>query len=107
MDRLLLIIGIQCILVAFLLNNRKEQWRHHIIKNGCTKVSRTAIIVTGCIIVLGIYDLITVSVNGVGTSISRYMQDAGLNAPFVVFAVGFICGHIFGYMPPKKRNQSS
>ena len=65
------------------------------------RMTRTAMIVTGCVIALGIYDLYAVASGGVETSISRFMQNAGLNAPWIVFTVGFICGHIFGYMPPK------
>lgn len=64
-------------------------------------MSRTAIVITTCVIVLGIYDLLAVTVDGVGISISRYLQQVGFDAPLVVFAAGFICGHIFGYMPPK------
>jgi hypothetical protein len=63
----------------------------------------TAIAVTGGVIALGIYDLVVVAVGGVDVSVSRFMQDAGLQAPWIVFTIGFICGHIFGYMPPKSK----
>jgi len=67
-------------------------------------MSKTSVVVTGTVIALGIYDLYAYSIGGVELSISRFMQDAGLNSPFIVFTVGFICGHIFGYMPPRKKN---
>jgi hypothetical protein len=46
-----------------------------------------------------------VSIGGVPLSISRFMQESALEAPFIAFAVGFTCGHIFGYMPPKKKEE--
>ncbi len=63
----------------------------------------TAKIVTACVIILGIDDLWAVSTGGVESSISRFMQDSGLRAPWIVFTVGFICGHIWGYMPPRSK----
>ena len=67
--------------------------------------TRTAMIVTACVIILGIYDLIAVATGGVVSSISRFLQDAGFRAPALVFSIGFICGHIFGYMPPKSSGK--
>lgn len=64
-------------------------------------MTRTAIIVTGCVVFLGIYDLIAVTTGGVVSSVSRFLQWAGFQAPAIVFAMGFIAGHIFGYMPPR------
>jgi|TARA_Y100000004_G_C8885692_1_gene399620 hypothetical protein len=66
-------------------------------------MSLTAKLVTGSIIALGIYDLLAVTVGGMPLTISRFMQDSALEAPFISFSVGFTCGHIFGYMPPKKE----
>ena len=68
-------------------------------------MSLTAKIVTFSIIALGMYDLLAVSIGGVPLSISRFMQGSALEAPFIAFAVGFTCGHIFGYMPPKKKEE--
>lgn len=65
-------------------------------------MKRTAKIVTTAVIALGIYDLYVVSTGGITSSISRFMQNSGIDAPVIVFAVGFICGHIFGYMPPER-----
>jgi len=63
----------------------------------------TAKIITACVIALGIYDLYAVSTGGVESSISRFMQDSGSSAPTIVFVVGYICGHIWGYMHPKSK----
>lgn len=65
----------------------------------------TAIVVTGMIITLAIYDLIVVCRGGVQSSVSRFMQRSSLKSPVVAFAVGFICGHIFGYMAPEPLNK--
>lgn len=61
----------------------------------------TAMIVVGAIIALAIYDLLVVSCGGLQYSISRYLQNSALKSPFISFAFGFVCGHIFGYMPPE------
>jgi hypothetical protein len=67
-------------------------------------MTRTAMVVTCGVVALGIYDLIAVASGGVELSVSRFLQTAGLQAPMVVFSIGFICGHIFGYMPPKEKS---
>lgn len=67
----------------------------------------TAQIITAVVIGLGIYDSVVVLRTGVGTSISRVMQRAGFRSPLVVFVVGFICGHIFGYMQPEPPQQNT
>lgn len=58
---------------------------------------------TGLVVFLGIYDLVAVSTGGVVSSVSRFLQWAGFQAPALVFAIGFICGHIFWYMPPRVK----
>ena len=68
-------------------------------------MSLTAKIVTFSVIALGMYDLFAVTVGGIPVSVSRFMQDSALEAPVIAFAVGFTCGHIFGYMPPKKKEK--
>lgn len=60
----------------------------------------TAKIITATVIALGIYDLWAVSTGGVESSISRFMQDVGFNAPFVILVFGYLAGHFWGYMPP-------
>ena len=61
----------------------------------------TALVVTTAVIALGIYDLWAVTFGGVGSSISRLMQRSALRHPFIAFTIGYICGHIFGYMAPE------
>lgn len=63
----------------------------------------TPLIVTTLVIILGIYDLWAVAFGGVESSVSRFMQEAGFARPTVVFVVGYICGHFWGYMPPKAK----
>jgi len=62
----------------------------------------TALVTTILIITLGIYDLVVVALLGKGESlsVSRFMINAGFEAPMVVFAIGYICGHLFGYAKP-------
>jgi hypothetical protein len=60
--------------------------------------------VTGCVIALGIYDLYAVASGGVASSISQFMKTSGADAPFVIFTIGYICGHIFGFMRQKCKN---
>lgn len=63
-------------------------------------MTRTAMVTTGLIIILGIYDLIAINHGGLPLSVSKFLQNSALEAPFVSFAIGFVCGHIFGYMKP-------
>lgn len=66
-------------------------------------MTTTRIVTTTLIIILGIYDLVAVAINpSTEISVSRFLADAGLRAPGVAFAFGFVCGHIFGYMKPVK-----
>jgi TRAP-type uncharacterized transport system fused permease subunit len=67
---------------------------------GGRQMSRTAILVTGAVITLGIYDLAIVATNGIDQSISRFLQDTAFGSPLITFVFGFVCGHIFGYMKP-------
>jgi hypothetical protein len=66
-------------------------------------MTRTAILVTGAVITLGIYDLVIVATNGVDQSISRFLQDTAFGSPLITFVFGFVAGHIFGYMKPSER----
>lgn len=61
-------------------------------------MSTTGLVVTIAIIALGIYDLVVVLFSGTGSSISDFMIRSGFKAPMIVFTVGFVCGHLFGYM---------
>lgn len=61
----------------------------------------TGLVTTTLIITLGIYDLVVVLIKPDTTlSVSQYLVNMGFNIPAFVFAVGFICGHLFGYMKP-------
>lgn len=61
----------------------------------------TAMITTGAVVALGIYDLVVIVVyRGEQRSISRFLQKTALKHPLISFTAGFICGHIFGYMQP-------
>lgn len=61
------------------------------------------LITTIGIIVLGIVDLCFVLFGGTGSSISNFLVDAGFKAPVMVFAFGFVCGHLFGGMSLEKK----
>mgnify|MGYP003554396937 CR=1 FL=1 len=61
----------------------------------------TALVVTGLILALGIYDLIVVARGGVGTSVSRFLQRSAFKSPLVAFTFGFVGFHLFGYMKPE------
>lgn len=62
-------------------------------------MTTTALVTTTLIIIAGIYDLIAVFfVDDESISISRFMVNAGFDAPAFVFAFAFVCGHCFGYV---------
>lgn len=52
------------------------------------------------IITLGIVDLFFVLFKGSGSSVSNFLVNAGVKAPFVTFTFGCVCGHLFLYMTP-------
>jgi hypothetical protein len=61
----------------------------------------TALVTTTLVIMLGIYDLICVTTGvGIDISVSRFLTNAGIQAPGIVFVFGYVCGHLFGYMKP-------
>lgn len=68
-------------------------------------MTRTALVTTVLIIVLGIYDLVCVTLGDTTVSVSAFLINAGVQAPAVIFAIGFVCGHLFGYMKPVKRDE--
>lgn len=68
-------------------------------------MSLTGLVVTIVIIGLGIFDLTMVLFKGTGSSVSDFMIRAGFHAPMLVFAVGFVCGHLFGYMKLEKEKE--
>ncbi len=62
----------------------------------------SGLILTIAVIILGIWDLVAVLINGVGGSISQFLVIHGVHAPVLVFAFGFIAGHLFGNMSLEK-----
>jgi hypothetical protein len=68
----------------------------------------TALITTTLIITLGIYDLVVVVISpDTSLSVSQFLVNVGFNRPAFVFATGFVCGHLFGYMKPLSHYTSS
>lgn len=68
-------------------------------------MTKAGLITTILIITLGIVDLVFVLTGGTGSSVSAFLINAGFESPVFVFATGFVCGHLFGYMKPPKGNQ--
>lgn len=65
------------------------------------RMKTTALVVTILVITLGIYDLIVVVAGeGPSLSVSRFLVNVGVEAPMVVFMVGFACGHVWGFAKP-------
>lgn len=67
------------------------------------RMTTTALVTTIIIIVIGIYDLACVTLGDTSVSVSAFLINAGAQAPAVVFAIGFVCGHLFGRMTPYKE----
>lgn len=64
------------------------------------KMSKTGLVVTIAIIILGIYDLIVVLFSGESSSVSAFLINAGIKSPLLIFTFGFVAGHLFGRMTP-------
>lgn len=58
----------------------------------------SGLILVVVLIVLGIFDLIVVLLKGTGSSISQFLVSKGFQAPLMVFAFGYVAGHLFSYM---------
>ncbi len=65
------------------------------------RMSRTALVTCVLIITLGIYDLVTVAGGSVDLSVSQFLATTGFKSPFFVFALGYVSGHLTGYMSPE------
>lgn len=52
------------------------------------------------VICLGIFDMCCVCFGGTGSSVSNFLVSSGFKAPAMVFAFGWVGGHLFGYMTP-------
>lgn len=61
----------------------------------------TSMVVTGCFIFLGLYDLVVVTRSGVASSVSRFLQRSALKSPIVSIVFGAMIGHLFMYMKPE------
>jgi hypothetical protein len=61
-------------------------------------MSLAGLITTIGIIILGVADLFFVLFQGTGSSVSDFMIRAGFKAPMIVFALGYVAGHLTGYM---------
>jgi hypothetical protein len=66
----------------------------------------TAIIITGLFITVALYDLVLVVKNGVGCSVSRFMQRAGFKSPIFSVVLGMLLGHFWMYMPPESEPEA-
>lgn len=58
------------------------------------------LILTIFVITLGIFDLVVVLIKGTGSSISQYLVSKSFSSPMMVFAFGFVAGHLFAGMLP-------
>jgi ABC-type Fe3+ transport system permease subunit len=63
-------------------------------------MSLAGLITTIAVTVLGIVDLWFVVIGGTGSSISNFLINAGFKSPMLVFALGYLGGHLCGYMTP-------
>ncbi len=61
-------------------------------------MSIAGLLLTICVIVLGIGDLCFVLITGAPSSVSDFLIRAGFHAPMMVFAFGFVAGHLFSQM---------
>lgn len=61
-------------------------------------MSWAGVALTATIIFLGILDLCFVLFTGAPSTISDFLIRCGFKAPMVVFAFGYISGHLFGAM---------
>jgi len=66
------------------------------------KMSTAGLITTIAVIVLGIVDLVLVVLKGEQSSISTFLINSSQHSVVFTFAIGFVCGHLFGPMKPEK-----
>ncbi len=60
----------------------------------------TDIVITTLVILAGLWELFAIF-TGKAKTFSRAFQAIGLRSPAIAFVVGYLCGHIFGYMQPE------
>lgn len=63
------------------------------------EMTTTSVFILVAVIALAVYDLVAFVKGGEGSTISRVTRRIGSRFPAVTFAAGFVCGHIWGYMP--------
>lgn len=56
------------------------------------------LVMTIAVTALGVVDLYFVLIKGTGSSVSNFLVQAGFKSPPIVFAFGFLAGHLFGAM---------
>lgn len=66
-------------------------------------MTKAGLITTIIVITLGIVDLCFVLFSGTGSSVSAFLVSVGFKDPVVVFAFGFVAGHLFGNFTPVKE----
>lgn len=68
-------------------------------------MSKAGLVTTICITTLMIIDLFFVLFGGTGSSVSNFMINVGFKSPMVVFGMGYLMGHLTGYMWPEKKEE--
>lgn len=66
-------------------------------------MSKAGLITTIFFTAFMIIDLFFVLFTGTGTSVSNFLVNVGFKSPMVVFGMGYLMGHLTGYMVPKKE----
>jgi hypothetical protein len=63
-------------------------------------MSATRLVMTSIVIVVAVYDLCVVTFSGnINASVSRWFASFA-TYPAIVFGIGYVCGHFFGWMTP-------
>lgn len=68
-------------------------------------MDKAKLFTTIAVTVAGIVDLWFVTIKGTGTSISNFLVGVGFKDPVIVFAFGFLGGHLFGNMRLDTSNE--
>ncbi len=67
-------------------------------------VSYTRTFVIAIILLVGVYDVVAITIWGTNATISRVVGvEASFDAPTIPFAFGFLMGHLFWPQPRKKK----
>lgn len=65
-------------------------------------MSDTDIFITVIVILSGLWELFALWTKR--PTISRGIKRLGTLAPWIIFTVGYLCGHWFGFMPPEEKD---